>query len=141
MIPVGEGVGISVGLGVVTLGLVWATIVKWNAESREEKAMQTLKEGPKAQAKQTPEFVPAPRVYRSLLVSELPIGSRVDIEASWGGALARGVKLIGAQETLVDKKPVVVLTIQDAAGDKRQLTPILLDVMGRLQHVTFREAV
>ena len=146
MIPVGEIVGISVGIGVVTLGLVWASVVKWNAETREARAMEALKEGPKAAAEKQRQAavvasVAAPRVFRSLKLSELPIGSRIDVESSWGGALARGVKLLGVKESLIDGKPVAILTVQDSAGDRRELTPILLDVMSRLQNVTFREAV
>lgn len=144
MIPVGEIIGISVGVGVVTLGLIWASVNKWKAEHRVEKAKQRLTEGPMIQSKKadgSKGIIQAPRVLRSLTFSELPLGSRVDIESSWGGALARGVKLVDAQETLVDGKPVAVLTVLDSAGDKRQLTPILLDEMRRLRHVTFRESV
>ena len=144
MIPVGEVIGISVGLGVLTLGLVWASVVKWQAEAREDAAQKALREGPRiVQTSQggSLQLVSAPRVFRSLLFKELPVGSHIDVESSWGGPLARRVKLLSAREALVEKKPVAILTVQDSAGNRRELTPIIMDPLGRLQNVTFREAV
>ncbi len=137
MAAVGEIIGISVGLGICALAVVYASVLSWNAEDRKAKAQrrfvqvqqeQTLEGKLELDRKLMQQGNSA--IPLTLKADQLPIGRVVDIESGWG-QLGKQVQLkqakMSVMKTEAGEKTVVTLQVVGKDGLPRSIGPLLVD--------------